>query len=77
MARVNQHPLMHQLVVLSKGWATFLHPIPNPMLTQHCTIVNIFGMLTLDPFFLGVFFPNFDHNTLQFSHPNSLVMLLT
>jgi len=55
-ARVNQHPTVHQLAVLSIWWAVFLHPVPDPVLTQHCTS-QLFGLLTFDPFyFLGVFF---------------------
>jgi hypothetical protein len=58
LARVNQHPPVHQLAILSIGWAAFLHPVPNPVLTQHSTTINLFGMLTFDPFyFFGCFFP--------------------
>jgi hypothetical protein len=42
-ARVNQHPPMQQLAILPIGWAAFLHPVPDPPLTnQHCTPVNPF-----------------------------------
>jgi len=58
MAKVNQHPPLHQLAILSIGWAACLHPVPDPVLTQHCTTVNLFGLLTFDPFyFWDVFFP--------------------
>ncbi len=32
LARVNQHPPMHQLAILSIGWAAFFHPTPDPEL---------------------------------------------
>jgi hypothetical protein len=36
----------------------FFIPVPDPVLTQNCTTVNLFGLLTFDPFyFLGVLFP--------------------
>jgi hypothetical protein len=58
MARVNQHPPVHQLAILSIGWAAFFHPVPDSLSTQHCTTVNLFGLLTFDTFFFwGVFFP--------------------
>jgi hypothetical protein len=69
---------VHQLAVLSIGWAAFLHPVRNPVLTQHCATVNLFGLLTFDPFcFFGCFFLNPDHTTLQPNHPGSLATLLT
>jgi hypothetical protein len=44
------------LAILSIRWATFLHSIFDFMLTQHYTIINLFGLLTFDPFyFSGVF----------------------
>jgi hypothetical protein len=36
-AIVNQHPLVHQLAILSIGWAMFLHSVLDHVLTQHCT----------------------------------------
>jgi hypothetical protein len=81
-ARVNQHPPVHQLAVLSIGWAAFLHSVPGPVLTQHCTTVNLFGLLTFDPFyFLGVFLtlsilPS-NLITLVPTYPTDLVKLLT
>jgi hypothetical protein len=55
---LNQHPPVHQLPVLSIGWAAFPHPVPDPVLTQDCTTLNLFGQLTFDPFYLlGAFFP--------------------
>jgi hypothetical protein len=78
LARVNQHPPVHQLAVLSIGWAAFPHPVPNPVLTQDCTTVNVFGLLTFDPsYFLVFFLPNSDHTTLQPNHPSSLDTVLT
>jgi hypothetical protein len=48
---------MHQLAVLVVGWDVFLHLVPDPALTQNCTTVNLFGLLTFEPFyFMGVFF---------------------
>ncbi len=46
------------LVVLSIGWAACsFHPVPDLVLTQHYTTVNLFGLLTFDPFFVfGLFF---------------------
>jgi len=58
-ARVNQHPPVHQLTVLFIGWAAFFHRIPDLVLTQHCNTINLFGLLTFDPFyFVGCFFLN-------------------
>jgi hypothetical protein len=75
--RVNQHPPVHQLAVLSTGWVVFLHPVPDPVLTQHCT-GQLFWAADLWPFsFFGCLFPNPDLTSLQSSHPNSLPTLLT
>jgi len=53
-ARVNQHPPMHQLAVLSTGWAAFFHSAPdrvhhNPFFffaADHCTSI-LFYFLTI------------------------------
>jgi hypothetical protein len=59
------------------GWAALPHAVPDPVLTQRCTTVNLFWLLTSDSFyFLGVFFFNPDHTTLQPNHPSSLATLL-
>jgi hypothetical protein len=39
--RVNQHPPMHQLVILFIGWVAFFHPAPDIML------INIVPQSTL------------------------------
>jgi hypothetical protein len=55
--RVNQHPPVHQLDVLSIGWALFFHPVPDPVLTQHCTSQPFWAAdLWLSFYLLGVFF---------------------
>jgi hypothetical protein len=54
LARVNQHPQIHQLAVLSIGWAAFFHPVPDPSLTL--STLNLFWLLTFDPFSFGVLF---------------------
>ncbi len=43
--------------VLSIGWDVFLHPVPDPVLTQHCT-TQLFWAADLLPFYLffGCFF---------------------
>jgi hypothetical protein len=43
MAKVNEHPWMHQLVILPMGWATFSHLIPNPALTHITPQSTFFG----------------------------------
>jgi len=40
---MNQHPPMHQLVILSMGWAVFLHPVPDPALTNIVSHSTFFG----------------------------------
>ncbi len=80
LARANQHPPVHQLAVLFIGWAAFLHPLLDPVLTQHSTTVNLFGLLTFDLFFCVWFFSNPDHTTFQPNHPSyptDLATLLT
>jgi hypothetical protein len=54
LARVNQHPQIHQLAILSIGLAAFFHPAPDPALTLYT--VNLFWLLTFHPFSFGVFF---------------------
>jgi len=62
---------VHQLVVLPIGWAVFFDPFPDSMLTQHCTTINLFGLMTFDPFYLlGVFF------TTLIIIPSNLVSLI-
>jgi hypothetical protein len=72
-AKVNQQPLMHQLVVLSIGWATFCHSTldgvhHNPFLftVDHCIF---FGGFVFGCFFLG---PNLTH-----SYPIHLLTLIS
>jgi hypothetical protein len=43
LARMNQHRPMHQLVILSMGWAVFLHPVPDPALTNIVSHSTFFG----------------------------------
>ncbi len=59
-ARVNQHPPMHQLAVLSTGWAVFFHSAPDGVhhspfffffAADHCTS---FFFLFFDHFSLGL-----------------------
>jgi hypothetical protein len=53
-ARVNQHPPLHQLAILSIGWVTLFHPAPHLGLTKivpHSTILALWCFL-LDGFFL-------------------------
>jgi len=76
-AKVNQHPPVHQLAVLSMGWAAFFHSVSNPMLTQHCNTVNFLGCWLLTLFICWVFFFNPDHTIFQPNHPSSLATLLT
>ncbi len=73
-ARVNQQPPMHQLVVLSTGWAPFFYSASDGVLLQsisclfagdHCTF---FFWFVLGCFFLG---PNLTHR-----YPTHLPTLL-
>jgi hypothetical protein len=57
-AKMNQHPPFHQLAVLSIGWAVFLHPVPDPVLTQHCTSQLFWAAHFWSFLFFGCFFPN-------------------
>jgi hypothetical protein len=41
--RVNQPPRLHQLAVLSTGWATFFHPVPDTPLTNIGAQSNLFS----------------------------------
>ncbi len=80
LARVNQSEAAPTSAPVGRsvhiGWALFLHPVPDPVLTQHSTTVNLFGLLTFDPFYFFVcFFPNPDHTTLQPNHPSYLTDL--
>jgi hypothetical protein len=57
---VNQQPPMHQLAVLSTGWADFFHSVPDgvhhsPFLfgADHCTFYFYFYFLVLGRFSLG------------------------
>jgi hypothetical protein len=56
-AIMNQHPLMHQLVVLSIGWAMFFHLAAdgvhhNPFLfvADHCIYFFVLGHFSLRPY---------------------------
>ncbi len=58
-ARVNRPPWLHQLAVLSTGWAVFFICLFTPhSSTFYCS--QVFCLLSFDPFFLGQFFPNPD-----------------
>jgi hypothetical protein len=55
-ARVNQHPPMHQLAVLSTGWAAFFHSAPDgvhhsPFIfaTDHFTFFFLCGRFSPGP----------------------------
>jgi hypothetical protein len=65
VARVNQQPPMHQLVVLSTGWAAFFHLTSNgvhhsplPFAADHYTFI-----------FWGLFFVVFSGPNLTHSYP--------
>ncbi len=71
-ARVNQPPWLHQLAVLSIGWAGWFASFSFtslPYVNQHSTTVNLFWLLTFDHFFFHCqFFLNPDLHT---THPPS------
>jgi hypothetical protein len=75
-ARGNQHPQMHQLVILSTQDRLNFSFGPWPCVNQHCTTVTFFWLLSFDFFFLlGRFFSNPDlHTTLPPSHPAELYL---
>jgi hypothetical protein len=57
-ARVNQQPPMHQVAVLSTGWAAFFHSAPDGVhhspfffAADHYTFFLFFFWVTLRPFF--------------------------
>ncbi len=62
-AKVSQQPPMHQLVVLSIGWATFCHSTLNGVHHNPFFFTGnhyiFFGGVVLGCFFLG---PDFTHN---------------
>jgi hypothetical protein len=67
-ARVNHHPPMHQLAILSMGWAAFFVQPQS---------INFFLFFT-NEFFLGCFFLNPDpHTTFPPNYPTDLATLLT
>jgi hypothetical protein len=53
--RVNQPPWLHQLAILSTGWATFFHPVPDTTVNQHWTTVKPFQLPTFDFSFQSLF----------------------
>jgi hypothetical protein len=59
-ARVNQPPWLHQLAVLSTGWAGWFASFSFtylPYVNQHSTTVNLFWLLTFDHLFsIPIFF---------------------
>ncbi len=64
----NQHSPMHQLDVLSMGWAPFSHP---------ASIIQLSWFLTLKFVLWGHFFLNFDlHITFPPSYSTNLAILL-
>jgi hypothetical protein len=69
-ARVNQHPPMHQLAVLSMGWAAWA--AFSFSLHQSTFFLNLFMS-----FFGGQFFLDLDlHTTFPPSYPTDLAILL-
>jgi hypothetical protein len=55
IAKVNQQPPMHQLVILSIGWVAFFHSTPNGVHhSPFLFVVDHYIILYL--FFLGCFF---------------------
>jgi hypothetical protein len=74
VARVNQQPPMHQLGVLSTGWAAFFHLVSDVVhhitfrfFADHCTFLFFF-------WFLGRFSPG--HNRTH-SYPTHLPTLIS
>jgi hypothetical protein len=51
-AKVNQQPPMHQLAVLSTGWAAFFHSVPDGV--HHSPFLFVVDHCTF--FFFGLFF---------------------
>jgi hypothetical protein len=43
IARVNEHPPMDQLTILSIRWVAFFHPAPNLVLTSVVPQSTFFG----------------------------------
>jgi hypothetical protein len=57
MTKVHQHSPVHQLAILSIGWAAaFFHLALEPCFNQHCSTINLFWLLTFDSFFDHFFF---------------------
>jgi hypothetical protein len=84
-ARVNQHPPLHQLAILSIGWVTFFHPTPDLALTKIAPHSTILACRPFDVFSWMGFFGNSDlHTTVAViyhptppSYPIDLITLLT
>jgi hypothetical protein len=76
LARVNQPPWLHQLAVLSIGWAGWFASFSFtslPYVNQHSTTVNLFWLLTFDHlFFIAIFF-----STLTSILPTHLATILS
>jgi hypothetical protein len=72
LARVNRPSWLHQLAVLSIGWAGWFASFSFtslPYVNRHSTTVNLFWLLTFDHFFFHwQIFPNPDLHT---HHPPS------
>jgi len=88
-ARVNQQPPMHQLAVMSIGWATFFHSVPDgvhhtplPFTADHYIYIYIyiykFFKKKIDLFFIVLFLNLTSHiATLITSYPIDLAIILT
>jgi hypothetical protein len=68
-ARVNQHPPLHQLAILSIGWVMFFHPASDLALTKIVPHSTILACWPFDVFSWMVFFGNLDlHTTLSLTY---------
>jgi hypothetical protein len=77
MARVNQPPWLHQLVVLSIGWVFCLHPAPDAQVTNIVPQATFFSCWSLVFFFLALFLSPDLQTTLPPSYPTNLAILFT
>jgi hypothetical protein len=56
VAKVNQHPQTHQLVVLSMEWDAFSYLIIDLVLTHTAPQLTFFWLVTFDHYFFWSFF---------------------
>jgi hypothetical protein len=74
LTRMNQHPLMHQLAILFRGWVVFFNMVHDLALTNNVPQSTFFNYWTLT--FSNCFLPNPNlHIIFPLSYPIDLTTL--